>query len=147
MKPVTVTATITADPDRVYEAIVDIERLPETSPDTVSVAFLGEQRSGPGTRFRETRRMGKRTQDFDLELVECDASARTARFVTDTDGTVWDTAMEVVIDGDRCRARFTMEAHTDSTLKNLVFGLMRGVFRKAMNKQVCALKEHCERAS
>lgn len=58
MKPVTVTATIAAAPDRVYETIIDIERLPETSPDTVSVTFLGEQRSGAGTRFRETRQNG-----------------------------------------------------------------------------------------
>ncbi len=144
MKPVTVTATIAADPDRVYEAIIDIEHLPETSPDTVSVEFLGEQRSGPGTRFRETRSMGRKTQQFDLELTECDAAARTARFVTEHDGTIWDTRMDVAQDGSGSRVQFTMEAHTDSAMKSFVFGLMRGVFRKAMNKQVVALKGYCE---
>jgi hypothetical protein len=80
MKPVTVTAAIAADPDLVYETIIDIEGLPETSPDTVSVTFVGEQRAGPGTRYRETRRMGKKkTLEFDLELRECDAAARTPR--------------------------------------------------------------------
>ena len=147
MKPVTVAATIAADPDRVYEAIIAIERLPETSPDTVSVEFLGEQRSGPGTRFRETRQMGKNTRDFDLELTECDASARTARFVAETDGTVWDTRMEGAEEGSGSRVQFTMEAHTPSWLKSFLFGLMRGVFRNAMNKQVVALKAHCEAAS
>ena len=144
MKPVTVAATIAADPDRVFEAIVAIERLPETSPDTVSVTFLGEQRAGAGTRFRETRRMGKKTQEFELELTECEPYGRTARFVTDHEGTVWDTRMSVAEAASGSRVEFTMAAHTDSKMKSFVFTLMRGVFAKAMNKQVAALKEHCE---
>lgn len=147
MKPVTVAARITADPDRVYATIVDLERLPETSPDTVAITFLGEQRAGPGTRFRETRRMGKRTQDFELRLAECDAAARTARFVSDHEGTVWDTWMEVRPEGGGCHVQFTMDAITDSKMKNLVFGLMRGMFRKGMDKQVQALKAYCEGAA
>ena len=147
MKPITVATPIAADPDRVFATIGDIERLPETSPDTVSVAFLGEQRSGAGTRFRETRQMGKRSQDFDLELRECDASARTARFVSDHQGTVWDTRMVVVPEGTGSHVEFVMEAHTDSMMKNLVFKLMRGLFRSGMNKQVLALKAYCEAAS
>jgi DNA-binding NtrC family response regulator len=39
---------------------------------------------------------------------------------------------------------FTMAAHTPSKLKSLIFGLMRGIFRKAMKKQVVALKAYCE---
>ncbi len=147
MKPVTVTATIAAAPDRVYETIIDIERLPQTSPDTVSVAFLGEQRSGAGTRFRETRSMGKKTQRFELELSECDATARTARFVSNHEGTVWDTHMDVVPDGEGCRVQFRMAAHTDSKMKGFVFSLMSGMFRKGMNKQVVALKAYCEAPS
>jgi hypothetical protein len=146
MKPVAVSAHIAADPDRVYEAIVDIERLPETSADTVAVAFVGEQRSGPGTRFRETRRAGKRTQAFELELAECDASSRTARFVSDMHETVWDTRMRVVPADGGAHVEFTMEAHTGSRLKRFVFTMMRGVFRKAMNEQVASLKQYCERA-
>lgn len=111
MKPVTVTCLIAAAPDAVFAAIVDIENIPNTSPDTVSVAFLTDQRSGPGTTFRETRRMGKnKTQDFDLELVECDPAARTARFVNETHGTNWDTEMSVVPEGERSRVQFTMAA-------------------------------------
>lgn len=144
MKPIVVTADIAADPDRVYATIVDIERLPETSPDTVSVTFVTEQRSGPGTRFRETRAMGKRSQEFDLELRECDATARTARFVSDHEGTSWDTSMVVTPVGDGCHVAFTMDAFTDSKMKSFVFGLMRGMFRKGMDKQVRALKAYCE---
>jgi len=147
MKPITVTATIAAEPDRVYETIVDIEHLPETSPDTLSVAFLGEQRSGPGTRFRETRQMGKKTAEFELELAECDASARTARFVSRHQDTVWDTRMQVVERDSGSHVSFTMDAITDSKMKSFVFGLMSGMFRKGMTKQVLALKEHCESAS
>ena len=147
MKPITVSTTIAAEPDRVYSTIVDIELLPQTSPDTVSVTFVGDQRSGPGTRFRETRRMGGQTQEFPLELAECDPSDRTARFVSDMDGTVWDTRMKVNADGAGSQVHFTMEARTGSMLKNVMFTLMRGMFRKAMDKQVSALKVFCERGA
>lgn len=147
MKPITVTATIAASPDRVYDAIVDIERLPETSPDTLSIAFASEQRTGPGTKFRETRQMGKKTAEFDLELAECDAAARTARFVSNHEGTVWDTRMNVEEDGDGTRVAFTMDAITDSKMKSFIFGLMSGMFRKGMTKQVTALKAYCEAAA
>jgi len=145
MKPVTVTAVIRADPDSVFASIVDIELIPQMSPDTVSVEFLTEQRRGAGTTFRETRQMGKnKTQDFDLELTECDPEARTARFVNETHGTVWDTGMSVVPEGSGCRVRFSMAAYTDSKLQSFIFSLMSGVFRRAMNKQVQGLKVYCE---
>ena len=145
MKPVTVSATIAADPDRVYEAIVDIERLTETSPATMSVEFLSEQRSGPGTRYRETRRMGKTSRDFDLELAACDASARTARFVSEMEGTLWDTTMKVEPRGEGSYVEFTMAAKTRSKLKSLLFSGMRPMFRKGMTRQVDGLKAYCER--
>jgi carbon monoxide dehydrogenase subunit G len=146
MKPVTVSATIAADPDRVYEAIVDIERLTETSPATLSVTFLSEKRSGPGTRYRETRRMGKTSRDFDLELAECDAQRRTARFISEMEGTVWDTTMKVLPSGGGSYVEFTMAAQTTSKLKSLLFSGMRPMFRKGMTRQVEGLKTYCERA-
>jgi len=145
MKPITVSATIAADPDRVFATIVDIERLPETSPDTQSVRFVTEQRSGPGTKFVETRAMGKKSAEFALELAAMDAAARTARFVSDHEGTIWDTSMVVRPEGAGCHVSFTMDAITDSKMKNFMFGLMSGMFRKGMTKQVVALKEYCER--
>ncbi len=141
---VTVESSIAALPDRVFDALVDIERFPETSPDCVSIRFLGEQRRGVGTRFVETRRAGKGTQDFELELTECDPVARTARFVNETHGTLWDTTMRVVPEGQGSRVSFAMDAHTDSRVQSVIFRLMKGVFRKAMNKQVAALKAWCE---
>jgi len=143
---VTVTAEspIAAPADRVFAALVDIERFPETSPDCVSIRFLTEQKTGAGTRFVETRRAGKKTQDFELELTECDPAARTARFVNETHGTLWDTTMRVTEAGAGSHVTFAMDAHTDSYVQRVIFGLMKGVFRKAMNKQVRALKEWCE---
>jgi len=140
MKPVIVESNIHAPPDAVFDAIVDIERLPETSPDTVSVEFIGEQRSGAGTRFRDTRTRGRKTQVFELELTECDPQARTARFVNVTDGTVWDTAMSVVTEGEGSRVRFVMEGRTDNAVKDVMHRLFSGMMRKAMHKQVAALK-------
>lgn len=148
MKPVTVTDLIAADPDSVFATIVDVESIPLTSPDTVTVEFLTEQRSGAGTSFRETRKMGRqKEQQFDLELVECDPATRTARFVNETHGTIWDTEMSVVPEGGGSRVEFTMAAYTDSKVQGFIFSLMSGVFRKAMNRQVQGLKAHCEKGA
>ncbi len=88
--------------------------------------------------------MGNETQAEDQEFAECDASARTVRFVAETHGAVWDTRRKVTPDGRGSRVQFTLAAHTPSTLKSLLFSLMSGVFREAMNKQVPALKGVCE---
>lgn len=87
MPRITVSGEIDAPPEVVFDAITNIERLPEVNEDVLRVEFLGDRRSGVGTRFRETRRMGKREMETELEVTEHMPHER-ARMVTDSHGTV-----------------------------------------------------------
>lgn len=58
---------IPASPERVWQVISDINRLPQWHTDCRSVAFLTSLRSGPGTRWRMT---SKRGQEYVLEITK-----------------------------------------------------------------------------
>jgi len=144
MITVTVEALIDATPDAVFHALSDIENFPSTNPATQSVAFLGEQQQGIGTRFREVRLMNGQEMAFDLEVAGYDAEARTTRFVNETHGTVWDTTVTVTPEVGGARARFAMDCIGSTLLKRLMNRVMSPLFRRGMQDQVDALKRYCE---
>lgn len=143
MSPITVTRTIQAPAAVVFEAVTDIESLPKSNPDVVRVEFLSETRSGPGTRFRETRRAGKREAVTELELTEW-VENQHARFVADTGGTVWDTAFRVRPVGDACELTIELDARPHTLLARIVSPLIRGMVRRGMEKHVGSLADYCE---
>ena len=135
---------IVAPPAVVFDAIANIEQLPETNPDIVGIRFLSDQRRGVGTRFVETRRMGKREMETELEITEWDAPLRV-RMVSDMHGTVWDTVFHVVAGTGETTLRLVMEARAHKFLPRLMNPLFKGMFRKGLEKHLVAVKAYCER--
>lgn len=146
MTTVTVQSIINAPADAVFEAVCAVEDNPTIMPDTVRVEFVGEQRRGVGTRFRETRTQGGQEMSFDLEVTGYDPEARTVRFVTDTHGTIWDTTVTVRPDGEGSSVTFAMDCIGSNVLKRFMNVVLQGLFRRGMAKNVAALKAHCEAA-
>jgi uncharacterized protein YndB with AHSA1/START domain len=66
----TMSRTIAAPIDTVFRAVSAIESYPETFPSVTSVEFLGEQRDGRGTRFKETRLGSGRDGTSEVEVIE-----------------------------------------------------------------------------
>ena len=67
--------TIRAPREEVFDLTTTIEDYADVVPTIVDVEVLTEQRSGPGTRFRETRRAGRRAvtsehEDIPVEAIE-----------------------------------------------------------------------------
>lgn len=147
MTTISLTRAIAASPALVFEAAADISRFPEANPDVVSVEFLTEQRSGVGTRFRETRRMGKRSMQTDLEVTEYDPQARRIRMVTDMGGTVWDTVFSVDAVGEHAAVNVCMDCRAHKLLPKLLNPLMKGMFRRGMVKHLDAFQAWCERGA
>ena len=143
MTRITVRREIAASPEVVFRTITDVEGMPDANPDVVRVEFLSEQRSGVGTRFRETRRMEKKEMDTDLEVTEFDPPAR-ARMVTDSHGTVWDTTFRVRPTDRGCELEIAMDARPHALLPRIMNPLMRPVFRKGMEKHLVHLARYCE---
>ena len=68
MTRTTVTKTIAAPIDWVFETIADIENLKRAIPHIIDIEFLSQTRTGIGTRFRETRLMKGKEATTELEV-------------------------------------------------------------------------------
>ncbi len=122
--------------------MTDIERLPDTNPDIVAVEFLSDQRAGIGTRFRETRRMGKREATTDLEITEWVDSERV-RMVADSGGTIWDTRFTFTPTSRGTAYVMEMEARGHKPLNRFMNRLMSPLLRRGMEKHLRELARYC----
>lgn len=144
MSRTTVTRAIRAPIETVFETVAHIENYTKAVPAIVDVEFLTDARTGVGTRFRETRRMGKREATTELEVTEYVANERI-RLVSDQGGTIWDTVFTTrEVDG-AVELQMTMDANAHRLLAKLVNPLIRGVIRRAIEGDMDAVRAYCER--
>ena len=110
----------------------------------MNVEFLTEQRKGVGTRFRETRLMGKRKGSAELEVTEYVENERI-RLVSDQGGTIWDTVFTVqpAAEGG-VELKMVMDANAYKLLAKLLNPLIKGVIAKFIEKDMDAVKSYCE---
>lgn len=144
MSVVTVTRTIYAPADLVFTAISDLEHLADHDPAVLSVELLTERWDQVGTRIRETRSMGKRQLHNELEVVERDDRRRHLRMVADTDGTIWDTTMDVRPTEEGCTVTFAMTATGSTWFKRMMNAAMSPLFRRGIAGHLDGLKTRCE---
>lgn len=142
MTRIRVEREIPAPVDIVFRAVTDIEGLPDTNPDIVSVELLSEQRSGVGTRFRETRRAGKQEMETDLEVTELVENER-ARMVADSHGTVWDTVFTFAPTPEGTAFAMEMDARGHKLLNRMMNRIMSPMFRRGMKKHLAKLERYC----
>ena len=146
MTTTTVTRSIAASPETVFDAIAHIQNFSKICTDIVDVEFLSEQTKGVGTRFRETRMMGKRKASTILEVTEYVENERI-RIVSDAGGTIWDSVFTVRdVDGGT-RMDFEMDAKAYKLMAKIMTKLFRGFIAKAITKDMDVVKQHCENAS
>ncbi|MEL7061162.1 MAG: SRPBCC family protein [Acidobacteriota bacterium] len=145
---VTVSDVIDSPAEAVYGALGAIEDIPRRDAAVRRIEFLSDQRSGAGTRFRETRAMGKRLVETELEVTEA-VPGESIRFVSDAGGTVWDTLYSCAPEGSgglATRLTIAMEARPDKLLPKLTNRLILPLVRRGMAKHLRELKAHCEAA-
>ncbi len=134
---------IQAPADKVFETVAHIEQYTQAIPDITDVQFLTEQRTGVGTRFRETRKMGKRKAVTELEVLEYVKDQRV-RLVADAGGTIWDTVFEIQGLGDRTQMTMTMESRPYKLLAKVFNPLIGPMIKGAVGKDMDAVKSFCE---
>jgi len=144
MTRITVNRIILAPIESVFSAVADIENLPGTNPDIVKIEFLTDQKSGHGTRFRETRLMNNKESVTDLEITEYSENEHI-RMVAESHGTVWDSVFSFHREGDATELTLVMDAHTKNFFLKIMNFLMKSFFKKGLEKHVDALKNYCER--
>ena len=145
MTRITAHQTICAPAPIAFAALTDVEHQGAIDEDVVGVRFLSEQHSGAGTRFVQTRRgPGGKEQEYELEVTEYVPHER-ARFVTDSHGTVWDTVYTFEVVSEGTAVTIEMQARAHALLPRLLNPLMRGFFRRGIEKHLTRVKAYCER--
>ncbi|MDH3693619.1 MAG: SRPBCC family protein [Gammaproteobacteria bacterium] len=107
---------INASVDMVFQAVSNIETFPNIISQTQSVEFVTDKKSGVGTRFRESRTMGKNQMTFELEVTEW-RDNKYIRMVNDSHG-------------------------MGARIRNF---LLQGLYKGSLNRHLQAVKQHCEK--
>jgi hypothetical protein len=139
------TRTTTAPIEFVFATISNPHSFSKVSDDVVGIEMLSDNTSGVGTRFRESRRMGKREATTDLEITEWVENDRV-RFVSDAGGAIWDTVYSVKAERGGTRMEVVMEARPHKLKAKIMVPLIKGMVRKFMAKDMDAVTAYCDAA-
>ena len=145
MTRVTVQRTIDAPINAVFRAVTDIDTLPKVSPEIVGIELLSESRTGAGTRFRETRRMKNKDVVTEIDFTEFVENDR-ARTIADGGGAVWNTLFTVRPSGGQTELEIEMVARPYRLMPKIMIPIMRGFFKKGMEKYIDAVRNYCEQS-
>ena len=143
MTRTTVTRSIDAPLEVVFETISDIRNFSQAVPEIINIEFLSETHSGVGTRFRETRLMRGREASTVLEVTEF-ADDERVRLVADSHGAIWDSEFTVREQGGATILTLTMDARPHGLAARLTLPVTRGFVRKALEHDLDAVKRWCE---
>ncbi len=144
MSRYTVTRTINAPVDRIFETISDINNYSQAVPHIVKAEILSDVKSGVGTRFRETRLMEGKEATTELEVIEYAKNERI-RMVADSQGTVWDSVFTVKPVDGKTELTLTMDAKAHTVAAKLMTKMIGGMIRKGLEKDMDCVKTHCEK--
>lgn len=143
--------TIAAPPERVFAVMTDIPAAAQWMPGFVRIERLTGGEFGPGTRFRETRRMygHEATEEFEVAAME---PPRALEFVVDgTKGSskrgLYRFRYRLEPDGAGTRVVLAGELTGLNWLMGLFGKLMAGTFRKACAKDLAGMKAYIERGA
>ena len=144
MGQITSRRSIAASPQVVFDAIAHPENLTEVNPNIIDVTFVSEQRSGVGTRFSETRKMGKTEATTELEYTEFVPPERV-RIVADSGGAIWDTVMTVAPGEDGGSVlTMVMEDRPYKLSAKMIIPVMRKAIAKHLEEDMDRVKVFCE---
>ena len=143
MTTYTSTREIAAPVNLVFETVARIENFSKAIPHIINVEFLSDERSGVGTRFKETRIMGGREATTELEIKEFSQDEQI-RIVSDTHGTVWDTVFRVEPKGEGTQLSMVMIADAYTFLARIMNMIIKGKVQAALDEDMDAVKQYCE---
>lgn len=143
MKPIICTRQIDAPVSLVFSIIGDSRRYADAVPHIVKVEFLGDQQIGTGTRFRETRLMGKREAVAEFEVTEYIENDRL-RIVSDAGGTLWDSVFTFEGNESQTQLTLNMDVRPYKIFARLMVPLIRGVVTKGVSADLDCVKAYCE---
>ncbi len=139
----TASRSVKAPIDKVFEAVADIGAYAETFPSVTKIEFVGEQKSGVGTRFRETRLGSGRDGTSEVEVTEF-VDGDHIRLQDEALGSAWDTTYSVKGEGESTLLTMAVQAEPKKLMAKLTMALGMSGYSANMEKHLDAIKAHCE---
>jgi len=142
----TVTQHFVAPPERVFDALTDLEGAADWMPGLVGIEQLTAGDFGPGTEWRETRRMFGHEATEQFEVTDCEPPRHLGLRVDGTRGTsrrgeyLFDYRLEP--SGGGTEVVLHGQIRELGTIMGLLGRLMKGPYRKACAKDLEALARH-----
>lgn len=133
---ITVSGTIAAPRERVWEVLTDLDNATTLIPSITSVERLTDGPYATGTRWRETRTMLGRAETHELEVAEAVQPERTVVTAL-TDGVLYTTTMR--LDPDPAGTELTMTFGADqpnATLAQRVMWTVMGPIGSLFTRKV-----------
>ena len=147
------TLTIEATPAEVFEFATDFDRIPEWIPQIVSLTMLTDGPLRAGSRFRETRRTGKRLATAEIEVIRHEgpahrASAPYRHSAAASMGGVHATCHYRFVPSGSHRTRLTVNAEIAGTrlLARLFVPFLTGMMKREQATALARLKAAAEAA-
>jgi carbon monoxide dehydrogenase subunit G len=137
---------IRAPLEKVFRTLATAEEFSRAIPDIKKIEFLTDKHYGAGTRFRETRLMGRSEAVAELTVGELVENERV-RIAGIMAGTEWDTLFRVVPAGKETAVQLETTARPRGFFARLVVPLMLGMVRKAILGDLDSVRRYCESAS
>jgi ribosome-associated toxin RatA of RatAB toxin-antitoxin module len=146
MAQTSVTRTINASAERVFNTVADIRHFSQAIPHIKKFEFLTAQQSGVGTRFLETSVVSGKPMTFEMLITEYEENDHV-RIVNDFHGVIWDSVFSVQPRGAATELTLVMDARPYRLLPRLLNPIFRPMIRKAMEKDMDLVKAFCEQAA
>lgn len=140
---------IDAPPDRVFAAMTDFDGYGHWMNGFVGVEKLTQGPFGVGTEWRETRRMFGREASEVFEVTACEPPSRLNLRVDGTRGASrkgeYRFEYQLSPEGTGTRVRVNGQIHMPGWIAGLMSRMFAGMFKKALDKDMQALKQHVEK--
>lgn len=145
MTTISVTRNVAATQEAVFDTVAHIENFAKAVPDIMTVEFLSTQKSGVGTRVRETRRTSKGGASTDMEVTLYEPHERVEYF-SDSAGSLWEISFAVDPKGsESVDLTMTMTAKPQGFLAKLLIRFIKGMIRDGIEKDLNSAQSYCER--
>ncbi|MGK2941570.1 MAG: SRPBCC family protein [Immundisolibacter sp.] len=148
MHPITASTWIAAPQSEVFALASDLGNCAEWLSGVTATQLLTPGPVGPGTKFRETRRIGGREEIEEMTVAAFDRP-RSYTLTCDSHGVRFTTVL--MFESDREGTIVSMDMQTQPTsfsakLLSLFAGLMAGKMRKCLLRDLGDLKQAAEKA-
>jgi len=134
---------VDAPAEAVFAKASDIEGSPAQQPKIKRIEMLTPGPVGIGTRWNETRAMGKKEATVTLEITEFDPP-RSYTVECDSAGTHYTTTISAEPAGDSSTLRATVHAKPSGFFAGLLAKMVMGMMRKEIHEDLLCIKRAAE---